>query len=72
MTNNRDPQTYRARARRWREEAAAALPGQTRDAYVVLAEGYERLADLIRVDSSGRNADRPAVVAGGDRDRLRP
>ncbi len=44
---------------RWRQEADLHPPGEERDACLVLAGGYENLADLI--DKSG-GAKRPGVA----------
>jgi hypothetical protein len=47
-----DPQVYRERARQWREAADRLSPGETRNAHITLAEGYENLARFIGVDLS--------------------
>jgi hypothetical protein len=36
-----DPKVYEARAQLWRETAAELPPGNARDAYLALAEGYD-------------------------------
>jgi hypothetical protein len=51
MPGSWDPKVYEARAKQWREAAAELPPGQTRDAYLALAEGYEELAKLIAKDN---------------------
>jgi hypothetical protein len=56
MPESWNPRVYEARAERWREAAAVLPPGRTRDAYLALAEGYEKLAKLIALEKSG--ADR--------------
>jgi hypothetical protein len=50
MPGSWDPKVYEARAQQWREAAAALAPGQMREAYLVLAEGYEKLAKLIALE----------------------
>jgi hypothetical protein len=55
MPGNWDPRVYEARAKEWHEAAAKLPPGPTRDAYLVLADGYEKLAALI-----ARAPDEPA------------
>jgi hypothetical protein len=50
MPDNWNPQVYRERARQWRDSAAALPPGDTRNAHITLAEGYENLVRLIEVD----------------------
>jgi hypothetical protein len=50
MPGNWDPRVYRERAQQWRDAAAALPPGETRDAYIAIYEGYEHLADLIERD----------------------
>jgi hypothetical protein len=50
MPDTRNPDTYRARAAKWRAEAEALPLGKDRDTAVILAENYERLAELIALD----------------------
>jgi hypothetical protein len=50
MPHNWDPQVYRERAQQWRGSAATHPPGDTRNAHITLAEGYENLARLIEID----------------------
>jgi hypothetical protein len=50
MPGNWDPEVYRERARQWRDAAAKLPIGETREAYMALAEGYEKLANLIAED----------------------
>jgi hypothetical protein len=57
MPGSWDPKVYEARAERWREAAAELPPGKTQDAYVALAECYEKLAKLIALEKRG--TDRP-------------
>jgi hypothetical protein len=47
-------QTYRDRARKWREEAETLPPGKDRDSCLELAQGYDHLADLIDRENEGR------------------
>jgi hypothetical protein len=63
MPDSWDPQVYRERAQRWREAAEKLPPGETRNAQIALAEGYENLARLIeldRVDMAACNRSGPA------------
>jgi hypothetical protein len=55
MPGNWDPQVYRARAQQWRAEAERMPPGDTRDAYLTISEGYAKLADLIERDGADHN-----------------
>ena len=57
MPGNWDPQVYRARAQQWRAEADEMPPGDTRDAYLSIADGYAHLADLIERDRRDQNAE---------------
>ena len=50
MPGSWDPQVYRDRAQQWRGAASELPPGPTKDAYVVIADGYAKLADLIERD----------------------
>jgi hypothetical protein len=50
MPGSWDPKVYAARAQQWREAAVELPPGKTQDAYLALAEGYEKLARLIAAD----------------------
>jgi hypothetical protein len=38
---------YKERAKEWRDRAATLPAGARRDSYVGIAEGYERLVELI-------------------------
>jgi hypothetical protein len=44
---------YRARAKRWRDEADALPPGKEREACITIADGYANLAVLIDEESNG-------------------
>jgi hypothetical protein len=57
MPGSWDPKVYAARAQQWRAAAAELPPGETRNAYLALAEGYEKLARLIALEK--RATDRP-------------
>jgi hypothetical protein len=50
MPGNWDPQVYWDRAAQWRAEAVKMAPGDTRDAYIAISEGYAKLAGLIERD----------------------
>ncbi len=63
MPGSWDPQVYRERARQWRDAAAEIPSGETRDAYLVLSEGYEKLADLIAADETGGTKPSPTRPA---------
>ncbi len=48
--------TYREREREWRERAANLNPGRERDACITLADGYQKLIELverIELDTGG-------------------
>jgi hypothetical protein len=47
MPDSWDPERYKERAKAWRDKAASFPEGRERDACVTLAEGYEKLAELI-------------------------
>jgi hypothetical protein len=47
MPNAQNPREYRSRANDWRVNAAKFPPGETRAAYLEIAEGYERLAEIL-------------------------
>jgi hypothetical protein len=47
MPNAQNPREYRTRANDWRASAAKFPPGETRDTYLEIAEGYERLAEIL-------------------------
>jgi hypothetical protein len=59
MPGNWDPAVYRERAAQWRAAAEALPPGQTRDAYLVIAEGYAHLAKLIEIEAAAPIPDDP-------------
>jgi hypothetical protein len=52
-----DPERYRERAKQWRDRAAGLPEGPERDAHVIIAEGYEKLAETIE-------AQRPPFAEG--------
>jgi hypothetical protein len=54
MPGSWDPEVYKNRARQWKEAAEAQPPGPTRDAYLVIADGYANLAALIERNNSTR------------------
>jgi hypothetical protein len=53
MSDNWDPERYKERAKQWRDRAASVPEGPRRDAYVTIAEGYERLAEIIEQTRHG-------------------
>jgi hypothetical protein len=55
MPGSWDPQVYWERAQKWRTEANQMSPGDTREAYIKIAEGYAKLADLIERDGKDRS-----------------
>jgi hypothetical protein len=57
MSDNWDPERYRERAKQWRDMAASAPQGPRRDAYLNIAEGYEKLVEIIEAQQ-GRLDDR--------------
>jgi|tagenome__1003787_1003787.scaffolds.fasta_scaffold18606594_2 hypothetical protein len=58
MAEHRNPETYRLQAKQWQEKADARSSSEERDTYLVIAEGYARLALLIEK----RAADAPAML----------
>jgi hypothetical protein len=54
MSDQWDPERYRQRAEEWRQRAAEVPEGRTRRSYLEIAEGYERLADLLESQRQGR------------------
>ena len=55
MPDSWDSEQYKERAKAWRDRAASLPEGSPeRDACVILAEGYERLAKIIEVLGSAR------------------
>jgi hypothetical protein len=48
MPGSSDPEVYIERAKRWSDAAAALPPGQIKDVYVEISEGYLRLAEVIK------------------------
>jgi hypothetical protein len=57
MPNAWDPQVYRHRAAAWRDRAILCKDERQRNACIVLAEGYDRLADLL--DTSAEHFREP-------------
>ena len=51
MPDSWDAGTYRKRAQQWRDKAQALPAGQDRDACMTLADGYQKLANLIDSDA---------------------
>ncbi len=47
-----DPKVYEERARQWRQAADELPEGETRNAYLRLVDGYEKLAAILRADRS--------------------
>jgi hypothetical protein len=62
MPGSWDPDVYRARAKQWRDAVVSMPDSPTRKAYLVLADGYEKLADILeeeRADKFRRVPDPP-------------
>jgi hypothetical protein len=55
MPGSWDPLVYRERAQQWLEAASALPPGPTKDAYLVIADGYAKLAELIGRDNADQH-----------------
>ena len=47
MPDSWDSERYRERAKEWRDRAASLPEGRERDACVTIAEGYEKLVEII-------------------------
>jgi hypothetical protein len=47
MSDSGDLERYRERAKEWRDRAASLPEGRERDACVTIAEGYEKLVEII-------------------------
>jgi hypothetical protein len=47
MPGSWDPDVYRARAKQWRDAVVSMPDSPTRKAYLFLADGYEKLADIL-------------------------
>jgi hypothetical protein len=47
MPDSWNPERYRERAKEWRDKAVSLPEGRQRDTCVILAEGYEELAEII-------------------------
>ena len=54
MPDSWDSERYRERAKEWRDRAASLPEGRERDACVTIAEGYEKLVEIIE-------AQRPCI-----------
>jgi hypothetical protein len=54
MPGSWDPQVYWDRAQQWLEAATALPPGPTKEAYVVISDGYAKLAELIERDNANQ------------------
>jgi hypothetical protein len=52
MPGSWNPHVYREREKRWRDAASELPPGPTRDVYLVIADGYAKLAKLIARDAA--------------------
>jgi hypothetical protein len=55
MPGSWDPQVYRDRTTAWQAEAGKMAPGPTKDATLMLAEGYAKLAEMIEQDCASGN-----------------
>jgi hypothetical protein len=53
MPDRWDLELYRHRAHEWREKAASLPEGQERSECLVIAEGYERLIEVIETQRRG-------------------
>ena len=62
MLGNWDPEVYRGRAKQWCEAAQNLPDSENRKEYLALAEGYERLADIIEKE---RGVVPQSLGAGG-------
>jgi hypothetical protein len=47
MSHSGDLERYKERAKEWRDRAASRPEGRERDACVTIAEGYEKLVEII-------------------------
>ena len=47
MPDSWDSERYKQRAKEWRDRAASLPEGRERDACVTIAEGYEKLVEII-------------------------
>jgi hypothetical protein len=48
-----DSERYKERAKEWRDRAASLPEGRERDACVTIAEGYEKLVEIIEAQRPG-------------------
>ena len=53
MPDSWDSERYRQRAKEWRDRAASLPEGRERDACVTIAEGYEKLVEIIEAQRPG-------------------
>ena len=58
MPDHGNPETYHLQAKQWRKKAGGLSCGKEREVYLVIAEGYARLALLIEK----RVANAPAML----------
>lgn len=58
MPGSRNPDVYRERAKQWRDAAGSMLDSPTRKAYLLLADGYDNLANILEK----RRTDKPRHV----------
>lgn len=54
MPESWDPERYRQRAKEWRDKAFAVPEGREREACVTLADGYDKLAEIIEAQRACR------------------
>jgi hypothetical protein len=66
MPEHQDPEAYRLQARLWQRKAGNLSNGEERDVYLVIADGYARLAQLLEQKASAetRTAFNPASDHG--------
>jgi hypothetical protein len=57
MPDSWDPERYRERAKEWRDKAASLPEGRGRDTCVIIAKGYEDLAEIIEAQRSESRPD---------------
>jgi hypothetical protein len=63
MSDRADPEKYRYRAEEWRKRASVLPEGEQRRIYLDLAEGYDRLVELMELRSG---VDRTKSEGGAD------
>lgn len=59
MTSDWNVETYRARERKWRQQAEKALSAKERDACLLIADGYANL--IAAIETANSPAKRTAV-----------